>query len=167
VKAAQIRGSTIVVALLLGALAVAVALGMLSRRVGQRYLANSTPRQAQARALAWAGLEDARGKLMKSRSFPPLSGLNSRLFGYSEQLRDASGKQVGTYLVELELPSHDLVVVHCSAVLRGEDQVALSLRGELDVAASRNYVDLSSGVDIPMARAFRWLRVEGTEFANI
>jgi hypothetical protein len=161
------RGSTIVLALLLGTLAVAIALGMLSRRIGQRYLASSAPHQAQARALAWAGLEDARCKLMKSRDFPPLSGLNSRLFGYSERVRDASGKPVGSYLVEVELPSHDLVVVHSSAVLEGDDEMSFSLRGELDVAPSRVYVDPVSGADIPMARAFRWLRVEGTEFANI
>ena len=82
-------------------------MGFLSQREAQSRAAKMSLFQLQARALAEAGLEDARAKLSKRHSFPPLAGMQQRNFQYSETLSDTAGNPVGVYLVEVDMSFAD------------------------------------------------------------
>lgn len=55
---------------------------------------------AQARHLAFCGLEDFRTKTGLDVNFPPVIGDNSHPFSYSEVVVDASGRKIGSYQVQ-------------------------------------------------------------------
>lgn len=153
------RGSTIVVALLMCAVLATIAVSLLGRRVAQRGVVNAKFVVAQAEALAWAGLEDARVKLMKSRDFPPNTTFAGTQFSYSDTLLDAGGALLGTYYVEVDLRNKNKAIVSSSAQLDGQTSPSLMLRAELDTEQVRKSYDFD-GNQGTENRAFLWMRVE-------
>jgi hypothetical protein len=146
-------------ALLVTALAAVIALGFLSRRVAQRRVVNSRLIFSQAQSVAWAGLEDARVKLMKSRDFPPALTFGATNFSYSEELRNDAGAVVGTYLVDVDTAYTDKAVIRSTARLVGDEFPTVMLRGELDTEPERGNYDMSGG-PVTEYRPFKWMRVE-------
>lgn len=55
---------------------------------------------AQARHLAFCGLEDFRSKSALDLQFPPTIGDNSHPFSYSENVVDSAGRKVGSFKVQ-------------------------------------------------------------------
>lgn len=155
----RIAGSTIVVALLITVVLVTVAVSLLRARLGQRSVANARFGEAKAEMLAWAGLEDARVKLMNSRNFPPTGTFGSTSFSYSGQLRDPSGVVVGTYFVEVDLAQKDKAVIRSSARLADQSEPSLMMRGELDTEPERKAY-LMDGSETTETRPFLWMRTE-------
>lgn len=154
------RGSTIVVALLITVVMLTLALTLLGQRVTQRRVVNARFLTAQSKALAWAGLEDARVKLMKSRDFPPNAAFEGASFSYSDTLTDESGTLVGAYFVEVDLRNQGKAIVRSTARLDGQEEPQIMLRGELDVLPSREaYTDLSGTTGVE-SRSFLWMKVE-------
>jgi Tfp pilus assembly protein PilX len=96
------RGATLIFVMLLSLVLLVLGMGFLSQRVAQNRAANLELRGLQARALAEAGLEDARIKLAKRHSFPPLDDLQQTDFRYTETLDDAFGQPAGSYQVRLD-----------------------------------------------------------------
>ena len=98
----QRRGATLIFVMLLSMVLLILSMGFLSQRIAQNRAANLGLRSIQARAMAEAGLEDARIKLAKRQSFPPLDDQQQADFAYSETLNNASGLPVGSYRVWLD-----------------------------------------------------------------
>ena len=96
------RGITLVTSLLFLALLMVMGLAFLSKRVGQYRGALAVRSAAQARAIALAGLEDARVKLDKDFAFPPPAGIDQLSFTYTESMRDIAGAEVGSYTVTVD-----------------------------------------------------------------
>jgi hypothetical protein len=97
------RASTLLVSLMLCTVLLVVGLGFLAQRAGQYRAANGSILRVRAYALADAGLEDAYQKLCKDARFPPLNSDDQEEFAYSEELRDAGNRVVGSYLVRIDL----------------------------------------------------------------
>lgn len=153
------RGSTLVVALLVTVVLASIAASLLSRRVAQRAVTNARFQTVQAEEIAWAGLEDARVKLMNSRDFPPTSAFASTTFTYSEQVLDAAAQPVGTYLVEVDLRNKNRAIIRSSAIPRNQEDPALTLRAELDTELERKTYQMD-GTEITEQRPFLWMKVE-------
>ena len=154
------RGSTLVVALLITMVILTLAVTLVGQRVTQRRVVNSRFLTAQAKSLAWAGLEDARVKLMKSRDFPPGAYKEGPNFSYSGELTDDGGAVLGVYFVEVDLRNAKRAIVKSSAQLSGQDRPELLLRAELDTEPSRvSYTDVA-GTQGTESRPFLWMRVE-------
>lgn len=152
-------GSTIVVALLITVVMATLAITLLGQRVTQRTVVNARFTVAQAKALAWSGLEDARVKLMKSRDFPPGASFSGENFSYSEDLRDETNALVGRYFVEIDLRNENKAIIVSSGQLAGHDSPSLMLRAELDTELSRRAYDMV-GTETVESRPFRWMKVE-------
>jgi Tfp pilus assembly protein PilV len=98
----QARGFMMVLVLLIAALVLVLGLGFLSSN-SPRYNASVYARtSAQARALAEAGMEDARVKLQKDPGFPPRVSAAQSTYAYREVVRDLGGQVVGSYVVTLD-----------------------------------------------------------------
>ena len=91
----------LILVLLLGVVLVILGLAFLGTRSLQYIGAVRSGDAAQARALAEAGMEDARVKLDKDPDFPPAAGDEQPEFAWSEELLDADGQPVGYYEVEV------------------------------------------------------------------
>lgn len=96
------RGITLVTSLLFLALLMVMGLAFLGKRVGQYRGALAVRTAAQARAIALAGLEDARVKLDKDFAFPPPAAKEQLYFSYTEEMRDINGQVVGSYHVTVD-----------------------------------------------------------------
>ncbi len=96
------RGFVLVFSLLLLLLMALGGMILLGQRAAQYRAAALAPKTALARALAQAGLEDARVKLEKDLNFPPPGDLNQVLFSYEEAVRDLDGQLVGHYFVTVD-----------------------------------------------------------------
>lgn len=96
------RGFLLILVLLIAGLVLVLGLGFLSSN-SPRYNASVYARtQAQARALADAGMEDARVKLQKDPTFPPRVDASQTVFSYRQPVTDFAGKVVGSYVVTLD-----------------------------------------------------------------
>lgn len=157
IKTRNIKGSTIVLALLVISLAIVICLGFLARRADQRRVVNSRLLFSQAQSIAWAGLEDARVKLMKSANFPP-GGAGTHNFSYNGTVTDETGATAGTYFVQIEV-GRTAATIFSQGRLEGEDVPRVSLRGLIDVSDERTTY-LLDGSEATENRPFRWLRVE-------
>jgi len=91
-----------IVVLLLSILLLTMGLGFLGSRVSQYRSTGQALLAARVRALARAGIEDARTKLNHDIFFPPAPGDQQMVFTYSEDLSDTGGKLVGNFLVEID-----------------------------------------------------------------
>lgn len=96
------RGFVLVFSLLLLLLLTLGGMILLGQRAAQYKAAALAPRTALARALAQAGLEDARVKLEKDLNFPPPGDNKQTLFRYDEAVRDLDGVLVGHYEVTVD-----------------------------------------------------------------
>lgn len=136
------RGIGIVAALLLISLLFLLGLGVASQGASRYQQAAWMEKQVAARALAEAGLEDARVKLLKDWAFPPPTSLLSSSFTYTEQVQDLDGNLVGTYTVELDyalMPDpHRIMKVRSTGELGppGERRVRRTLEAEVDMSAT-------------------------------
>ncbi len=97
------RGFLLISSLLLCVLLLTLGLGIMGSRSRFYEASSQNRRAAQARALAEAGFEDARVKLMKDYDFPPLGADDQALFSYHEAMPDVGGGPViGGYVVTLD-----------------------------------------------------------------
>lgn len=145
------RAFILALSLLLCVLLLVLGVGFLGKRAAQSAAANSEGLSAAARALAEAGLEDARVKLDKDMFFPPPADEDQKFFSYGEKMTDVAGTTVGFYFVDLDLqfatapdppdPSHSSVIRVTSIGSVGEDPNApramVTLRMEVDVDEGR------------------------------
>lgn len=98
------RGSSLIVVLLVTLILFSLGVGLLSKRQLQYKGAYQATLAVQARALARAGLEDARAKLAMDYRFPPQSDDSGKAFSYTEEVRDLSSNSVvGYYTVTIDM----------------------------------------------------------------
>lgn len=88
--------------LLLLSLFFLLAIGLLSRQPWLRQASNSVLLESQARALALAGLDDARSKLIRDYQFPQRRDLEQRYLVYREPILDLDGNLVGSFRISID-----------------------------------------------------------------
>ena len=93
------RGSALIGVLLVLSLLLVMGVGLLSQKANQYEEMRRANDSARARALAQAGLVDARLKLSKDLTFPPLRPSGDAQFTYSEDLLDSGGLPAGSFTV--------------------------------------------------------------------
>lgn len=98
-KNANRRGSALVFALLISLLLAVVGLYLIGTRRGAYANARASVHQAQARALAQAGMEDMLVKLAKDAFFPTGVPDEQKVFSYQEALPDPADpdRPLGVY----------------------------------------------------------------------
>ena len=96
------RGFLLILSLLLCVFLLLCGMAFMGKRAAQYRGAFAMQKGIRARALAEAGLEDARVKLDKDVSFPPPGDRDQTLFTYSETVRDSAGQVVGSYTVTVD-----------------------------------------------------------------
>lgn len=133
------RGFLMIVVLLLSVLLLTMGLGFLSSRVSQYRSTTHALLATRVRALARAGLEDARSKLNQDIEFPPPGANQQHHFTYSEDFSDASGNFIGSYQVEVDssyasAPFSVLLITSTGFLGRRQAPTAVhSLRATLDI----------------------------------
>lgn len=94
--------------------------------------------QVQARACAYAGIEDARNKLLRDPQFPPEGDDDQQFFSYGETLSDmGGGGVVGTFVVTVDTtyagkPYYVILVTSTGRTRDGESPHII--QAEFDVA---------------------------------
>jgi hypothetical protein len=97
------RAFLLIMVLFLLIILVVMGFGFLESRVSQYQSTGKAVLTAQTRALAMAGIEDARTKLNLDISFPPPQGVNQNLFTYTEVVTDPVHATVqGSYTVTVD-----------------------------------------------------------------
>lgn len=96
------RQGSLILSLLLLSLFFLLCLGLLSRQPWLRQASNSALLESQARALALAGLDDARSKLIRDYQFPQRRDLEQRYLVYQEPVTDLSDRPVGSFRVSID-----------------------------------------------------------------
>lgn len=96
------RAFVLVLVLLICNLLLLLGLAFCGKRALQYRGASLASEVAQARALAEAGLEDARVKLEKDMAFPPAGADDQLTYSYSEDVLDPDGRLVGSFTVLLD-----------------------------------------------------------------
>ena len=107
--------------LMIASLVMVLGVGFLSSN-SPRYNASVYARaSAQARALAEAGQEDARVKLQKDASFPPISSASQSTYSYRQTLTDDSGNLIGSYVVTVDwtylVAPYFIITVHSQGLV--------------------------------------------------
>ena len=92
----------LVACLLISSILLVLGLGFLTTKANDLKAAKQVALTAQARSLAWAGLERTRTKLEKDAHYPPPGSEEQLLYSYSEEILDPSGQPVGSYTVVLD-----------------------------------------------------------------
>ena len=140
-KSAHQRGSTLVAALLVSVVLLLAGMGFLGQRAAQNRAVNGALLNAQARALAEAGLEDAIQKLSKDNRFPPFNADGQTVFTYQETAPDVSGNPLGQYQVTVDVtyqrPPYSIIKLISIGQVgpsNGPWQATAQLESELDVA---------------------------------
>ncbi|MFN8608412.1 MAG: hypothetical protein U0931_12820 [Vulcanimicrobiota bacterium] len=142
------RGFVLIFSLLLLLLLALGGMILLGQRAAQYRASVLASKTAVARALAQAGLEDARVKLEKDLNFPPPGDQNQVVFSYDEPVTDLDGKLVGYYFVTVDsrhrtplqppAPNEPSIVVVTAMGRAGQDPkepeavYALSMEVEVD-----------------------------------
>ncbi len=110
--------------------------------------------RGSARFLAEAGLEDARIKLEKDGTFPPLADPAQTLFTYSESLTDIAGTtELGRYSVTVDISrraQNGIIAIRSEGSLSQSPSYRRVLYAELDLSG-----DLSTNPNY-----FRYLHIE-------
>lgn len=130
-------------------------------QAGKLSAAQARANSAQAKALARAGLEDARIKLGKDVLFPPPHD-EQEFFSYSEDVLTTAGDFLGTYTVIIDLryevpqrdlppPNEDIIVYEGVYIVTATGKVGE--RAQVPVAERTLYGEL----DID---TFNWIRIE-------
>ncbi|MEW6277206.1 MAG: hypothetical protein AB1758_01185 [Candidatus Eremiobacterota bacterium] len=162
---ARSRAFLLVTVLLLTVILAIAGMAFLSTRSLQYQSTARFREAAQARALARAGLEDARVKLQKDLRFPPPASQSQVIFAYSEDVTDLDGQPVGHYVVEVdrtwaEAPYGVLKVISTGRTGRRDRPGAQqTIRAELDVLPTdrANPADPDPATN-PNPTLFRFLR---------
>jgi hypothetical protein len=131
------NGFVLVGSLLVLSLLMVLGLAMLGSRATQYEAAALTGLQAEARAIARAGMEATRAKLYKDLNFPPLAESDSSPFEFSENVTDFDGTILGNYVVRVDRKwrnSPYQVLVISSLGRRKDTNAAVLLMAELDVS---------------------------------
>lgn len=138
------RGFLLITALLSVVVLLLLGFGLVGSQAARFRGVTRAAESAQARALALAGLEDARAKLENDVSFPPApAGAGQNIFSYSERM-DLPGT-AGSYTVIIDRTHEGLPfqVLHITAIgslgrfdiptaqhtLRAELDLSLTVRG--------------------------------------
>ena len=95
-----------------------VSAGFLSRTSHESEVAKMARQSAQARELAWAGLETVRVKLLNDSNFPPSVLKNNQdFFSYTEEIVGLDGDQIGRNQVHVDRrwvePPYEILRVVC------------------------------------------------------
>lgn len=146
------RGSALVVTLLMSLCILALALGLFEQSKELYRGASDLTAGERARAIAWAGLEDARLKLAMDPDFPPRLAVDQNRFSYGEPFDELDGSPLGFYQVEL-----DTTWSQTHRVMRVG---SVGLLGSLDNPLAR--VRLTADLDLEEARStrFRWIHFQ-------
>ncbi len=153
-------GSALVGVLLVLSLLLVMGVGLLSQKANQYDEMRRANQSTQARALAQAGLVDARLKLSKDPSFPPARPSGDAQFTYSQNITTTSGQLAGSYTVVVDStknqpPYHVIRVTSVGLVgSRVNPDGRYSIYGELD--ASRFMRDDPT---TPNPNFYRWALV--------
>ncbi len=132
------RRGSIILSLLLLTLLLVLGMGLSSQSGRRNEGARRLQDEIAARAVAEAGLEDAREKLLKDPSFLPAETLTA--LSYSETLLDLAGQPYGRYTVTLDLslqgdPHRLMRVVSVGDVgAEGASRVRRTLVAEVDIS---------------------------------
>lgn len=97
----QRQGSLIMVLLVLTFFFL-VCIGYLARQPLGASAASASLLESQARALAEAGMEDVRCKLMKDWKFPPMVSEDQPVLSYTDEMLDLDGRRCGVFRVTLD-----------------------------------------------------------------
>jgi len=134
-------GSTLVAALLISVVLLLAGMGFLGQRAAQNRAVNGALLNAQARALAESGIEDALQKLSKDNRFPPLNADSQTVFTYQETALDAGGNPLGESQVTVDVTYRQAPysIIKLTSIGRvgppgGPWQATAQLESELDVA---------------------------------
>jgi hypothetical protein len=97
------RAFILVICLFITALLFVMGLAFLNRGSNHYKSAREAQSAVQARALAWAGLEQVRAKLDKDLYFPPLMGEDQLSLTYEEDVLDLDGvTRLGSVVITLD-----------------------------------------------------------------
>lgn len=111
-----------VFALLLTVLVTIIALGLLGIRRGNYAASKAIVNSVQAKALARSGLNDIWAKLSKDPFFPTGVGDEQVQFAFREEVRDSTGKEVGSYTVTIDrthAKTHNLIMIESTGLAGG------------------------------------------------
>lgn len=132
------RAFSLPVILMLSLVFLLLGMGFLNRRASQYQGAYQTTYAITALQLARAGLEDARVKLDKCSDFPPSSGVDQKLFSYTEV--SVPDEESYTVTVDLSLRGKPFCLVRITSVgTAGEmtrPRARRTLRAEVDLSAT-------------------------------
>ncbi|MBI3924721.1 MAG: hypothetical protein HY319_04210 [Armatimonadetes bacterium] len=134
------RGATLIAVMLLMTVLLILGMAMLSQKSSQYEAAVRAREAAQARAVAQAGLEDARMKLTKDFGFPPVNLSDDEGFTYTEPLTGLDGQEIGSYRVTLDRrllgPPHLILQITSVGVVgaRERPRSRVQLYAEVDMA---------------------------------
>lgn len=155
------RAFILILCLMIAVLLLVMGMGFLGKRSSQYRGSRLSAPALQAQALAEAGLEDARVKLLKDQDFPPEGADDQTVFSYTERLTDLSGNPVGLYTVTVQTRDRDLPVgiidIQSAGTVLDENGRPVAhrvLAAELDVAPTDR---LSGG---PNANLYRYLNFQ-------
>ena len=134
------RASTLLAALALLSLILVLGLAFLTRRSAEYQVANLQVTRAQARALAFAGLEDARAKLDRDFSFPPAMEINHQAFQYAELVYDLDDTTLlGSYEVIVDQTYNDdpyrVITLESTGMAGYPPRARYRVQAELDASA--------------------------------
>jgi type II secretory pathway pseudopilin PulG len=117
--------------------------GFLESRASQYQSTGKSVLAAQARALAMAGIEDARAKLATDVGFPPVQGANQNLFTYKETMLDSTNTTtVGSYTVTVDSTNVGLAPYFLLAIT-SVGQTTTGTSSLTSTHTYRAYVDVS------------------------
>lgn len=132
------RGYLMPLALMVLALLGVITMGILGSKSSNYAAVVRNIALDRARALAFAGVEDARVKLMNDSYFPPPGDVEQHRFSYGELVNDVGGGgSLGRFTVTVDTEHVDepyYVVKLTSTGTEFESNTSLRLRVELDVA---------------------------------
>ena len=95
------RGFLLLMSLLLMSVIAVLGIGYVTSRQRRYSAAARALILAQARALAQAGMEDARLKIERDASFPPQTSADQTNYSYSEAVNSTTGTVLGRYVVNI------------------------------------------------------------------
>ncbi|MEW6282898.1 MAG: hypothetical protein AB1758_30075 [Candidatus Eremiobacterota bacterium] len=153
------RAFLLVIVVLLSIVLLILGLGFLGKRSAQYAGSRYGVEAAQARAIALAGLEDARVKLSKDLRFPPPGAVDQLSFTYTETFFDLDGTTpVGSCTVTV-------LTHHSGAPYRVLQVTSVGVVGPADEPSARRRItaelDISptvrGGGAVPNPGFFQWM----------
>jgi Tfp pilus assembly protein PilX len=132
------KGSALIAVLLLLVILLILGMAFLTQQSLLYRASSEAQLSVAARAIAEAGLEDARGKLEKDLDFPPDADPEQKIFTYSEALTDITNStELGRYAVTVDYTNKDkngIIAVTSVGTLSDQSNARRILYMELDVS---------------------------------